>query len=133
MSTDAGPHLESDWDALVAAALADICDPCSLAAGAPLSLVDMGLLRSCSYDDGVLTVRLGVTGPGCTFFGAFGEAARLAVAALPGVREARVVIDTTTVWDESRMTAAGSAVLAARRLRTLELSGVRPRMWQEQS
>jgi len=123
-----------DWDERVAAALADVCDPCSLAAGAPLSLVDMGLVKGSAFDaaTGTLVVRLTVTGPGCTFFGAYSEAARSAVSRLPGVRRAEVVLDTETVWHPGHLTGAGARALAERRERTVLLSQVRPRMWQEQ-
>ena len=132
--TTADPEAGADWDQRVAAALVDVVDPCSLAAGAPLSLVDMGLVRGSAYDaaTGTLVVRLSVTGPGCTFFGAYSEAARSAVGRLPGVRHAEVVLDTETVWHPGHLTEAGARSLADRRERTLQLSQVRPRMWQEQ-
>ena len=118
--------------AQVAAALAHVCDPCSLAAGTPLSLVDMGLLVSSFVEDGVLDVRLCVTGPGCTYVGLLADAAHRAVRELPGVRAARVSLDPHVMWDPSRMTPAGTAALAARRRRTVVELGLRPRMWAEQ-
>lgn len=124
---------DDDWTERVAGALADVCDPCSLAAGAPLSLVDMGLVRGSRFDaaTGTLEVRLGVTGAGCTFFGAYSAAAQSALSRLPGVRRAEVVLDTETVWHASHLTEAGARTLAQRRERTVLLSQVRPRMWQE--
>ena len=126
---------DTDWDERVAAALADVVDPCSLAAGAPLSLVDMGLVRGSAYDadTGTLVVRLTVTGPGCTFFGAYSAAAQEALSRLPGVRRAEVVLDTDVVWHPGHLTSAGARTLADRRERTVLLSRVRPRMWQEQA
>lgn len=126
---------DDDWARRVASALADVCDPCSLAAGAPLSLVDMGLVRGSRFDPatGTLEVRLGVTGPGCTFFGAYSAAAQQALSRIPGVRRAEVVLDTETVWQPSHLTEIGARTLAERRARTVLLSQVRPRMWQEQA
>lgn len=115
----------------VRAALDAVCDPCSLAAGAPLSVVDMGLVVSVDVtDDGDVDLTLCVTGPGCTYVGLLADASTAAVRGLPGVREVRVHLDPTLVWDPSRLTAAGAAAVAARRSRTVELLGLRPRMWE---
>lgn len=114
----------------VAAALDAVCDPCSVAAGAPLSLRDMGLLRGCVVDGATVRVTLGVTGPGCTFAGHLLAAAREAVRAVPGVREVDVRLDTAFVWDPSLLAPPAAAALAERRSRTLALTEVRPRQWE---
>ncbi|HXV93730.1 MAG TPA: iron-sulfur cluster assembly protein, partial [Pseudonocardia sp.] len=64
--------------AAVEAALGTVCDPCSAAAGAPLSLREMGLVRECAVEDGTVRVSLAVTGPGCTFTGLLVDATRAA-------------------------------------------------------
>ena len=39
-------------DDRIMAALHQVCDPCSIAANAPISIVDMGLVRDWSIDEG---------------------------------------------------------------------------------
>ncbi len=88
-------------DALTAAvrvALADVYDPCSVAAGRPLSLVDMGLFLDARLDAGTLHVRFAVTFAGCTMAPHFLRAAETELARLPGVERVAAVVDTTHVW-----------------------------------
>ncbi len=82
----------------ISAALAGVYDPCSIAAGRPMSLVDMRLVTGWSLDDGVLTVTFCVTFAGCTMAPHFTEAARVELAKLPGVRDVVTVVDTAHVW-----------------------------------
>jgi metal-sulfur cluster biosynthetic enzyme len=114
-------------------ALDRVCDPCSIAAGAALSILDMGLVRRHHVaDDGSVEVTVGVTGPGCTYVGLIVEAVE---------REVRrdfgddvplaVTVDTSWVWTEADLSPAARAVLAARRRRTVVDLGLRPRMWEE--
>jgi metal-sulfur cluster biosynthetic enzyme len=67
-------------EALVRATLNEIVDPCSAAAGAPAGLDDMGLVRSVEVAerDGRVTVsvRIGVTEPGCFMIYPFAREAR---------------------------------------------------------
>lgn len=91
--------------AAVDAALARVYDPCSVASGRPQSLADMGLVLGWSLDDGVLTVRFAVTFAGCTMAPHFTEAARAALAGLPGVARVDTIVDTGFVWTPDRMAA----------------------------
>jgi len=102
------------WE-MVARALEDVCDPCSLATGTPLSIVDLGLVAGWSAEGGRVRLVLCTTGPGCTFVGHLALAARDALARLPGVVDVEVSWDPTVVWDRSRMTAAARATQDARR------------------
>lgn len=112
--------------ASVEAALGRVHDPCSLQTGAPLSVVDMGLVRSWRHDDdGTLTVRLCLTGPGCTLFPRIVEAATAELERLPGIRRARVELDLETVWTEDRLTTAGRDALARRRRASVERFALR--------
>jgi metal-sulfur cluster biosynthetic enzyme len=126
-----GPGQRSE--ARLRSALDRVCDPCSIAAGAALSIVDMGLVRRHHVAaDGAVEVTIGVTGPGCTYVGLlieaverevrrdFGEDLRLAV-----------TVDTSWVWTEADLSPAARTVLAARRRRTVVDLGLRPRMWEE--
>jgi len=121
----------SPTEAEVLAALEQVVDPCSVTAGVPLSLVDMGLVVGWSYAGGVLDLSLTVTGPGCTYLGLLADAAGQVLRGLPVVAEVRVAFVPDIVWDESRMSDRGRGLLAGRRQRTVAALGLRPRMWQE--
>jgi len=100
----------------VHAALERVLDPCSLVAGTPLSLREMGLLRGVEVrGDGVVAVRFGVTGPGCTFLAALGQGVLDAVGAVPGVRRVEVALDAEGHWHEGLMSPDGRRRLAAAR------------------
>lgn len=126
MNEPAGPAA-----AQIVAALDEVCDPCSLATGTPQSIIDMGLVRSWVCDDGAVAVTLCVTGPGCTFIGTMADAARAALLALPGVSEARVMVDPTVVWSEALMSPAARDRLQARRRATVARLGIRPQEWRQ--
>lgn len=96
-------------------ALESVVDPCSHAAGTPLSLREMGLLGSVEVTAGVVRVSFCVTGPGCTFLGILGAEIVRAVEAVPGVREVQVALDTGRTWHEGLMSADGRERLAAGR------------------
>lgn len=93
-------------DESVRAVLSRIHDPCSVAAGRPLSLIDMGLVLGWALDaEGVLRVRFCVTFPGCTMAPHFLEAAARDLAVLPGVRRVETAVDAGLAWGPERMTA----------------------------
>ncbi len=92
-------------DAAVRAALAGVHDPCSVAAGRPLSLVDMGLLRDWRLDGDTLSVRFAVTFAGCTMAPHFLRAAEVELARLPGVARVCAAVDTDFVWTPDLMPA----------------------------
>lgn len=86
-------------DDAVGAALSRVYDPCSVAAGRPQSLIDMRLVTGWTYADGVLDVTFCVTFPGCTMAPHFTEAARVELLKIDGVREVRVTVDTSHIWE----------------------------------
>ena len=115
------------------AALDAVVDPCSVAAGSPLSVRDMGLVRDLALDDdGRVRLLLCVTGPGCTFVGVMADAARERLCAVDGVSGVDVVLDPDVVWDPSWQSDRARAALDARRRRAVVDLGLRPRMWAEQ-
>jgi metal-sulfur cluster biosynthetic enzyme len=104
------------WDAEIAAALEAVQDPCSVAAGAPMSLLDMGLVRGWEVSpDGDLDVRLDVTAPVCLMAGHFVADAQARLSAIDGVGEVTVRIDPSGDWSPERISARGRELLAARR------------------
>jgi metal-sulfur cluster biosynthetic enzyme len=82
----------------IAAALAGVYDPCSVAAGRPISVVDMGLVTGWSLDAGVLSVVFCVTFAGCTMAPHFVAAARAELAQIPGVTAVHTRVDTAHIW-----------------------------------
>lgn len=109
-----------------------IYDPCSVAAGTPVSLYDMGLLEGWSLSaNGILTVRLCVTFGACTMAPHFIRAAETSLSGLDGVREVTVEIDTDVLWSTERMTAQGRALMESRPLRFTPRDAPRPRQWME--
>lgn len=86
-------------DAAIRDELRQIYDPCSVAAGRPQSVLDMGLVLDWTLSDsGELEVRFCVTFPGCTLAPHFLEAARERLAAISGVAAVRTWVDTSHVW-----------------------------------
>jgi metal-sulfur cluster biosynthetic enzyme len=94
----------------IAAALDGIYDPCSVAAGRPLSLRAMGLVRDWTFERGTLSVTFAVTFPGCTMAPHFVEAARAALAEIPGVARVVTRVDTDFVWTPDEMRGAAPAM-----------------------
>lgn len=92
-------------DAQVRRALAAVHDPCSVAAGRPLSLIDMGLVREWRLADGTLHVTFAVTFAGCTLAPRFVAAAAAELAKLPGVDRVETRVDTEFAWTPELMTA----------------------------
>lgn len=103
----------------IRAVLGRIHDPCSIAAGRPVSVLDMGLVRGWVLEGGVLTVTFCVTFAGCTMAPHFAQAAADDLARLAGVERVETVIDTTFVWTPDKMKAAAP-----------EMRG-RPQAWRE--
>lgn len=104
--------------------LSRVHDPCSLAAGSPVSITGLGLVTGWSADGDTLRVSITATGPGCTFLGKIADAARAELLTLDGVRDVRIELDTETVWDPARMSPMARAGL--RRRRAALVSGVIP-------
>ncbi len=103
-------------DEQIAAVLDAVLDPCSVAAGAPLSLMDMGLVRGWEVGDlGDLTVRLRVTSPLCTMAGHFIEDAQQRLSALAQLRSVEVVVDPALDWSPDRISPKGQKLLDRRR------------------
>jgi len=119
-------------EAAVRAALDQVCDPCSIAAQAPVSILDMGLVRDWSVDkNGNLVVRMALTSPSCTMGPHMMRAAEQLLSAIPGVSSARVEVDPTVFWTPADMTETGRAALDSRRQNSLSAAAARPQQWRE--
>ncbi len=110
-------------EATIRSVLNSIIDPCSVAAGAPAGLIDMGLVREVSMIRGSrghdIRIVLCVTEPGCVMGGSFAEEARIRLSALDGVGDVRVALDGTVDWDPRHMTRDYRERLAAARRGTV--------------
>lgn len=114
----------------VVAAMRAIYDSCSVAAGTPVSLYDMGMLEDWALRaDGVLEVRLCVTFGACTMAPHFARALEEQLRPLPGVADVVVSVDATLLWSAERMTEAGRALLADRPRRFTARDLPKPREW----
>ena len=94
-----------------------IVDPCSITAGAPAGLVDMGLVSKAEIeprDEGGLraVIEIGITHPFCMMAGVFLNEVRQRVGALDGIEEVVVSLDSDTVWTPALMTEDYRARLA---------------------
>jgi metal-sulfur cluster biosynthetic enzyme len=117
----------------VEAAIATVIDPCSVAARAPLSVFELGLVRAWSVDDdGRVAVSVSPTAPSCILIGSIVRGIEERVAEVDGVTAVDVEIDGHTVWSPELMTADARAKLERRQQRSMAEVPVRPRQWEEE-
>jgi metal-sulfur cluster biosynthetic enzyme len=115
----------------IRAALEQVCDPCSIAANAPLSILDMGLIQGWSVDkEGNLRVRMCLTSPSCTMSPHIVKAAEGMLSSIRGVKSARVEVDPEVFWTPANMTGRGREILHSRRETSLTKAEVAPQQWR---
>jgi metal-sulfur cluster biosynthetic enzyme len=117
-------------DARVWTILNSIVDPCSRAAGAPVGIAELGLVRQLevqqSPEGARIRVVIGVTEPGCLMGAAFVNDARKLLRALPGVAEVQVSMDHAFDWTPADMSPAYQARLEQLRQRRRAALGMIP-------
>jgi metal-sulfur cluster biosynthetic enzyme len=96
-----------------------IPDPCSLSIGVPLSIGEMGLLQSLTYEAGRVTVRLQITSPMCTMAVYFMREIEERLSAHEGVQSVHVEFDHALEWKPEHITPEGRQRLAERRITNL--------------
>ena len=84
-------------------ALGGVRDPCMIAAGHDLSIMDLGLVYGVEVEDGAVEVLLTFTEPGCMFTHRVVADVYDALEALPGVDAVKVTPRWNPVWTEDRM------------------------------
>jgi metal-sulfur cluster biosynthetic enzyme len=99
----------------VEAALNTVVDPCSVAAGAPAGLLDMGLISQLEIDGGDVTVAVRVTHPSCLMAPVFLAQVQEALDGLGGVATVHASLDPSFEWTPADMSDAYRERLAARR------------------
>lgn len=116
----------------IVAAMHLVDDPCSIAARAPLNVVELGLVRSWHLDDdGQVHVTISPTAPSCVLIASIAAGIEARVGAVEGVAGVQVHLDTDTVWLPHMMTDEGRTKLERRRTTSLRSVPVRPRQWEE--
>jgi metal-sulfur cluster biosynthetic enzyme len=110
-------------EADVRAALRTVVDPCSIATGVPIDLLDMGLVKRIEIDRGHVLVELRLTSPICWQSMNIRDAIREAVGRIDGVDTIQVPVDHGADWMPDMMSPAARARL--RRARPLTDSGRR--------
>ena len=111
--------------------LEDVIGPCSVTAGAPLSVVDMGLLNELYVDeDGVVRVSMRATSAMCTMIAGIMKVAEERLARVQGVTRVEITLSSGAIWTEADMTERGRRILAARRERSRAEVTVRPHEWK---
>jgi metal-sulfur cluster biosynthetic enzyme len=99
----------------VHAALEGIVDPCSVATGVPLSILDMGLLRGVEVSGDEVLVELRLTSPLCHQAPDFIMEVERRVRALAGVGSVVCRTDIGMAWEPARMRPDALRRLTARR------------------
>ncbi|MGW2048322.1 metal-sulfur cluster assembly factor [Streptomyces sp. NPDC001858] len=121
-------------EARVREVLNTIVDPCSITAGVPAGMDDMGLISGIEViDDGAggqrIGVKFGLTDATCMLLGAFANEARERLGRLPGVTGVEVTLDTEMEWTPDMLAPHYQRRLAEhrteRRARLLPLTPVR--------
>jgi metal-sulfur cluster biosynthetic enzyme len=85
--------------------LDEIKDPCSVAAGTPMGLSEMGIIGSVDMSpDGDVAIQLRLTSPFCHMIAFLTREAKARVGALPGVRDVSVTTDAGLDWTPDLIT-----------------------------
>jgi metal-sulfur cluster biosynthetic enzyme len=103
-------------------ALRRVVDPCSIATGVPVDLLDMGLVSDLRLDGGTAYVELIVTSPLCTQIGLIAERIREVLAEVDGVSAVEVTVDARAQWWPGMMAASARERLRAVRPRARAVS-----------
>ena len=94
---------KDDLESCLVAALSRVLDPCSVAAGMPLDIVEMGMLAGWSVDsDRNLQVAICLTTPMCLQAHNILEVASRELAAGGAFNSVQLRVDTEVIWTEDR-------------------------------
>lgn len=84
-------------------ALREVIDPCSVAAGSNLDIVEMGLVKSIEVSDGHVNVEMRLTTPVCHMVAYFIDEIDTHVGSLPGVDSVELRTDDGREWTEAML------------------------------
>jgi metal-sulfur cluster biosynthetic enzyme len=95
------------------AALRQVVDPCSIATGVPIDLLDMGLVKDLRLEGGIARVELMVTSPLCTQIGLITGQIMEVLTGVDGVDAVEVTVDARAEWWPDMMAASARERLRA--------------------
>jgi len=119
-------------------ALDTVKDPCMVAGGHDLSILDLGLVYSVEAKDGRVRVDMTLTEVGCIFTHRVFSDVYDAIEALTGVKEVEVVPRWTPVWTEeclnqkARTALEGSRTAMFRTIKRRSLDAYDKSEWQRE-
>jgi metal-sulfur cluster biosynthetic enzyme len=94
-------------------ALRRVVDPCSIATGVPVDVLDMGLVSDLRLEGGTAYVELIVTSPLCTQIGLIIERVQDVLKDVDGVGSVEVSVDARAQWWPGMMAASARERLRA--------------------
>lgn len=104
------PEVHAQLRELIMAALDEIKDPCSVAAGSPLGLVEMGLIKRLDISrNGDVAISLRLTAPFCHMIAFFQRETTERIGTLPGVTAVSLAMDNGLDWSPDHMSSSGRA------------------------
>lgn len=107
----AAEHVDASRLAAVTAAveqsLHDVPDPCMVAAGAPTSIVELGLVDEVRVDGTTAHIEVSLTEPGCPFTHHIVADITDAASTIDGIDEVVVTPRWAPLWTEDRLTPEG--------------------------
>jgi metal-sulfur cluster biosynthetic enzyme len=86
--------------------LEGVVEPCSIAFGKPISIVEMGLIERIVVTDSHVSITLCLTDAACVHYAAMARFIRDAVLALPEINSVDVVQTLDQIWTPDRRRAA---------------------------
>lgn len=110
-----GPPDTSAFDPDIDEALRRIVDPCSIATGVPINLVDMGLVLEAARDGGTARITLQLTSNLCMQLGIIEAKIYEEVGCLAGIDDVAVEVDYQAEWLPSMVARGADAALRERR------------------
>lgn len=116
----------------VVEALKRVYDPCSLASGSPMNLIDMGLVVGWELDDNNnFEATFCVTSKSCIMAKSFVEGAKEELAKIPEIGSIKIDVDVGILWTEDMMSPEGLSRIQQNRERYLAKANARPQQWRE--
>src|SRR4051794_4850395 len=106
-----------DLAAEVWAALAGVADPCSLATGVPVNIVDMGIVDDVRVEGAAVSVRFVLTSPVCMQAGNIFDQVERTVTRIAGVDSVICEVDRSDVWGWTPDRMAPEAIARLRAIR----------------
>jgi len=110
-----GPPETSAFDPEIAGTLRRIVDPCSIATGVPINLIDMGLVLDAARDGRTARIKLQLTSNLCMQLGNIETKIYEEVGALADIDDVAVAVDYEAEWLPSMVARGADAALRERR------------------